>query len=225
MIGQNVPFITGQFASAGVGGGVGAINPFQTIERRDVGLTLRVRPQVGENGKVRMTVFQENSSVVADTSSNSAGPTTNKSSIESTVEVEDGQIMVLGGLLKDQYSDVARQGARPRRRTRIRRPVPQREPHAPQDQPDGVPAPRRAPRSAAAEQVTLDRYESIRALQKDAQPPASRVLPINEAPVLPPLRAPGEEPAQPSPVQPQGTSPAPPGLPTPSPAPASAPAR
>ena len=218
--GQNVPFVTGQFTNTGGGGG-GTINPFQTIERRDVGLTLRVRPQVGENGKVRMTVFQENSSVVPDSSSNSAGPTTNKSSIESTVEVEDGQIMVLGGLLKDQYSDTRdkvpglgdvpilgalfRSEGRTRRKTNLMvflRPVVIRDP-------------------LAAEQVTLDRYESIRALQKDAQPVPSLVLPINEAPVLPPLRAPNALPAEPAP--PPGASPAAPGLPSPPPAPASAP--
>ncbi len=103
VIGQNVPFITGTFTNTGTAGG--STNPFQTIERKDVGLTLRVKPQIGEGGTVRMTIFQENSSVVS--AGSSAGPTTDKSSIETTVVVDDGQIMVLGGLLKDEFSGSA----------------------------------------------------------------------------------------------------------------------
>jgi general secretion pathway protein D len=96
VIGQNVPFLTGQYAQTG---NAATVTPFQTIERRDVGLTLRVKPQVSEGGTVKLTVYQESSSV-ADTSS-TTGPTTNKRSIESTVLVEDGQTVALGGLLQD----------------------------------------------------------------------------------------------------------------------------
>ena len=81
-------------------------NPFQTIERKDVGITLRIRPQIGENGTIRMAIFQESSSVIAQaTGTANAGPTTNKRSIESNVVVEDGQILVLGGLIEDRYVD------------------------------------------------------------------------------------------------------------------------
>ena len=96
VIGQNVPFLTGQYAQTG---SAASVTPFQTIERRDVGLTLRVKPQISEGGTIKLTVFQESSSV-ADTVSTS-GPTTNKRSIESTVLVEDGQTIALGGLLQD----------------------------------------------------------------------------------------------------------------------------
>lgn len=102
VIGQNVPFITGSFSNTS--GTTGGVNPFQTIERKDVGLTLRIRSQIGENGTVRMQVFQENSAVVPSATS-SAGPTTDKSSIETSVVVDDGQTIVLGGLLKDEYTD------------------------------------------------------------------------------------------------------------------------
>ena len=102
VIGQNVPFVTGQFTNTG-GGNNGSVNPFQTIERKDVGLTLRVRPQIGEDGTVKMTLFQEVSNVVAATASAPSGPTTNKRSIESTVVVDDGAIIALGGLLTDEY--------------------------------------------------------------------------------------------------------------------------
>ncbi|MFZ2650063.1 MAG: type II secretion system secretin GspD [Burkholderiaceae bacterium] len=199
VIGQNVPFLTGSFTNTGGTGG--ATNPFQTIERKDVGLTLRVKPQIGEGGTVRMTIFQENSSVVpGDASSAGAGPTTDKSSIETTVVVDDGQIMVLGGLLKDEFSgnagkvpllgDLPFIGAlfRSDNRTRAKsnlmvflRPVVIRT-------------------QQAANDLTLDRYDSIRALQKDSQPTPSRVMPINDAPVIPSLR--GEPDAAPTPAGP-----------------------
>ena len=102
VIGQNVPFVTGSFASTGATGGT--VNPFQTVERKDVGLTLRVRPQINENGAVKMVIYQEVSSVDSATKSDPNGPTTNKRSIESNVLVEDGAIVVLGGLMQDDYS-------------------------------------------------------------------------------------------------------------------------
>ena len=63
VIGQNVPFVTGSFTNTGTG--TGSVNPFQTIERQDVGLTLRIKSQIGEGGTICMTIFQENSSVTA----------------------------------------------------------------------------------------------------------------------------------------------------------------
>jgi len=98
IIGQNVPFITGSFTATG--GAAGAVNPFQTIERRDVGTTLRVRPQVAEGGTVRLQIFQEVSSV--QDASLAAGLITNKRAIESNVLVDDGQIVVLGGLIEER---------------------------------------------------------------------------------------------------------------------------
>jgi general secretion pathway protein D len=73
-----VPFITGQYTNTGSGSST--VSPFQTIERKDVGITLRIRPQIGENGTVRMTLFQESSSLALGTApgTSSAGPTTNK---------------------------------------------------------------------------------------------------------------------------------------------------
>lgn len=104
VVGQNVPFVTGQYTN-GATSSSGSVNPFTTVERKDVGLTLRVRPQVGEGGTVRMTVFQEKSDVV-DTSA-TQGPTTAKSSIETTVVIDDGDTLVLGGLLADDVEDGA----------------------------------------------------------------------------------------------------------------------
>ncbi len=100
VVGQNVPFITGQYTTAAANP---TVSPFQTIERKDVGITLRVRPQITEGGSVRLVVYQEVSRV--DSTTNPAGIITDKRSIESSVAVEDGQIVVLGGLIQDQLTD------------------------------------------------------------------------------------------------------------------------
>jgi general secretion pathway protein D len=100
VIGQNVPFITGQYALSGA---ATTPTPFQTVERRDVGLTLRVRPQISEGGTVRLQIYQEVSSVQDTT--NPAGVITNKRAVESMVLVDDGQIVVIGGLIQDTVRD------------------------------------------------------------------------------------------------------------------------
>ena len=96
-IGQNVPFITGSYSSTGAGAGV---NPFQTIERKDVGTTLRVKPTVTDGGTIKLQIFQEVSSVTDTTLA--AGLITNRRAIESQVLVDDEQIIVLGGLIEDR---------------------------------------------------------------------------------------------------------------------------
>jgi general secretion pathway protein D len=100
VIGQNVPFITGQYALSGA---ATTPTPFQTVERRDVGLTLRVRPQISEGGTVRLQIYQEVSSIQDTT--NPAGVITNKRAVGSTVLVDDGQIVVIGGLIQDTVAD------------------------------------------------------------------------------------------------------------------------
>jgi general secretion pathway protein D len=104
VVGQNVPFLTGSYAQAtsSTTTGGASVTPFQTIERHDVGITLRVKPQVAEGGTVKLKIYQEVSSV-ADTT-NAAGIITNKRSLESTVLVTDGEIIVLGGLIQDQVN-------------------------------------------------------------------------------------------------------------------------
>ena len=187
VVGQNVPFVTGSFSNTGASGST--VNPFQTVERKDVGLTLKIKPQIGEGGVIRMTVFQENSSVVANSASNANGPTTNKNSIETTIVAEDGQIMVLGGQMKEQYDggqdkvpflgDMPGVGGLFRTETRSRnksvllvflRPVVLRD-------------------AQSARSIAIDRYEAIRAEQQSAQPDNSRVISINQGPVLPSLPA------------------------------------
>ena len=98
VVGQNVPFVTGSFTQSSNA----STNPFQTIERKDVGLTLKVTPQVTEGNTVKLKAFIEVSSVVPTTSAvRSADLLTNKRSVENTVLVDDGQIVVIGGLIQD----------------------------------------------------------------------------------------------------------------------------
>ena len=217
VVGSNVPFITGQFTNTG---GTSTVSPFQTIERKDVGVTLRIRPQIGENGTVRMTLFQESSSLASGTApgTSTAGPTTNKRSIESTVVVDDGQIIVLGGLIEDTITvdksqvpilgDIPFIGAlfRSESRTKKRtnqmvflRPVVMRD-------------------AAASNSLSIDRYELLRGEQKAVSFPTNPLLPINGVPVLPPIKT-LEDTTQP--ISPPSTRPAPTGpassAPSPSP--------
>ena len=99
-IGQNVPFVTGQFTSAATGN-----NPFQTVERKDVGTSLTIKPLITQGGTVKLKIFQEVSRVLDSELSTTFGTvSTTKRSIESTVLVEDEQFVVLGGLIQDQDS-------------------------------------------------------------------------------------------------------------------------
>lgn len=102
VIGQNLPFITGSYSATS---GSNAVTPFQTYERRDVGLTLKVKPKITEGGVVHLQIYQEASSVQTGTASNASGPVTNKRSLESSVLVDDGRLIVLGGLIEDKLGN------------------------------------------------------------------------------------------------------------------------
>ena len=101
-VGQNVPIISGQFTTPASGS---SSNPFQTIDRRDVGITLKVRPQISEGGTIKMAIYSENSNVDPTSLAATSGVTTNIRVIENNVIADDGQIIVLGGLIKDDTSD------------------------------------------------------------------------------------------------------------------------
>jgi general secretion pathway protein D len=103
IVGQNVPMVTGNFTT-NVGTGGSANNPFQTIQREDVGIKLKVLPQINEGNAVTLKVTQEVSSVVKGTEG--ANLTTNKRQIETSVLVDDGKVLVLGGLIKDDLTEV-----------------------------------------------------------------------------------------------------------------------
>jgi general secretion pathway protein D len=102
VVGQNVPIVTGSYSQTGSSS---TVTPFQTFDREDVGITLHVRPQITQGGVIKLQIYQESSSVVASTASSTSGPTINKRSIQSLVLADDGQIIVLGGLMQDEYDN------------------------------------------------------------------------------------------------------------------------
>ncbi|MBV5322209.1 MAG: hypothetical protein JZU60_00070, partial [Ilumatobacteraceae bacterium] len=163
----------------------GSVNPFQTIERKDVGLTLRVKPQISENGTVKLQIYQEVSRLDPASINSATGLITNKRSIESSVLVEDGGIVVLGGLLQDDFGNsqervpglgdvplfgnLFRADSRSRKKTNLMvflRPVVVRD-------------------GASTENLSLSRYEQMRSVQLEATPNSSPGLPAIGSPVLP----------------------------------------
>lgn len=100
-IGQEVPFLTGSFTSTGTAGG--AVNPFQTIQREQVGVKLTITPQINEGNAILLKISQEVSSISESTAA--ADLITNQSTIDTTVIIEDGGILVLGGLIKDELRE------------------------------------------------------------------------------------------------------------------------
>jgi general secretion pathway protein D len=195
IVGQNVPFITGQFTTAASA----TVNPFQTIERRDVGLTLRVRPQISEGGAIKLVIYQEVSSVAAPSA---AGPITNMRAIETNVLVDDGSIVVLGGLVQDSVTssvekvpilgDIPLLGhlfrfeSRKQQKTNLMvflRPFVVRD-------------------EAAARTLVIDRYDQMRKLEESTKQEPHPILPEYETPVMPPLGTdakPADPPAKPAP--------------------------
>ncbi|MFK3991395.1 type II secretion system secretin GspD [Psychrobacter sp. NPDC064578] len=97
LVGQNVPFVTGSFTTSGND----SSNPFQTIDRQDIGINLNVIPHIGDNGTVRLEVSQEVSSVVPGSTGNATGLVTNKSLINTTILADDQQTIALGGLMRE----------------------------------------------------------------------------------------------------------------------------
>src|SRR5450830_1118111 len=180
-VGQTIPFVTGSYVT---GGGGTSNNPFQTVQREEVGLKLNVRPQISEGGTVKLDIYQEVSSVDARASVD-AGTVTNKRAIDTSILLDDGQIMVLGGLLQDGYSqsndgvpwlsDIPGLGALFRNEKRsvnktnlmvFLRPYIIRD-------------------TVAGRSITLNRYEFMRRAQGGLQPERSWALPDVQAPQLP----------------------------------------
>jgi general secretion pathway protein D len=100
IVGQNIPFVTGQYATTG---NSSTVTPFQTFERHDVGVMLRVKPQITEGGTIRLNLYQEVSRVESITTT--TGIVLSKRALESTVIVDDKSIVVLGGLIQDSQTN------------------------------------------------------------------------------------------------------------------------
>lgn len=101
MVGQTLPVVTGRYTTTGDG----ASNPFQTVSREDIGLMLRIRPQISEGNTVKLKLYQEVSSIDETLTARYNGLVTRKRALETDVLVDDGQIIVLGGLLEDRSED------------------------------------------------------------------------------------------------------------------------
>ncbi len=102
-VGQEVPFVTGSFTNTGGQGG-GTVNPFQTVQRQQVGIELIITPQINEGNSLLLDIRQEISSI-AQSAQGAVDLITNQRIIETTVIVDDGQILVLGGLIEDQLRE------------------------------------------------------------------------------------------------------------------------
>ncbi|THF60460.1 type II secretion system secretin GspD [Pseudothauera rhizosphaerae] len=193
MVGKTIPFVSGQYITSGSSG---SDNPFQTVEREDVGLKLQIRPQISEGGTVKLDIYQEVSSI-DEQNSGIAGIVTNKRALDTSVLLDDGQIMVLGGLLEDSVNNgsdaVPVLGSIPllghlfryERRQRVKtnlmiflRPYVIRD-------------------ANAGRGLTQDRYDFMRTAQSRVQPGRHPLLPDIAAPILPPADLPvaGRRPA------------------------------
>lgn len=180
-VGQTIPFVTGSYVT---GGGGTSNNPFQTVQREEVGLKLNVRPQISEGGTVKLDIYQEVSSVDPRASVD-AGTVTNKRAIDTSILLDDGQIMVLGGLLQDGYSQsndavpwlssipgigaLFRNEKRSITKTNL---MVFLRPYIIRD-------------SGAGRSITLNRYDFMRRAQGELQPERSWAMPDMQAPQLP----------------------------------------
>lgn len=183
-VGQTIPFVSGSYVT---GGGGTSNNPFQTVTREEVGLKLNVRPQISEGGTVKLDIYQEVSSIDerASNSATAAGIVTNKRAIDTSILLDDGQIMVLGGLLQDGYSQsndavpwlstipgigaLFRNERRAITKTNL---MVFLRPYIIRD-------------SGAGRAITLNRYDFMRRAQGGMQPERSWAMPDMQAPQLP----------------------------------------
>jgi general secretion pathway protein D len=186
VVGKNISFQTGN-----VGLNNNSASPFTTYERKDVGLTLKVKPQISETGTVKLNVYQEVSDVIKVNGADSVSDRAfSKRAVETNVLVEDGGVVVLGGLLSESFSgdksqipllgDIPLIGALFRNENRTRnktnlmiflRPVVLRD-------------------ADATESLSNNRYQQMMGLQQNAQPGFNPILGSGNAPVLPPAPAP-----------------------------------
>ncbi|MFK4441964.1 general secretion pathway protein D [Caballeronia udeis] len=184
VVGQNVPVVTGSYATPTANTGT-SVSAFNTFDRRDVGVTLHVKPQITTGGILKLQLYQEDSSVDTTTTNNPGGVTINTRSIQSTILADDGEIVVLGGLMQDQYStsnskvpllgdipwigQLFRSEAKTRTKTNLMvflRPVIVRD-------------------QATASQISNDRYDYLRQQQYNSISD-NRVEKDKDVPVLPP---------------------------------------
>lgn len=181
IVGQNIPIVTGSYTTSGNS----STNPFTTVERKDVGIKLRVRPQVSDGGTITMSVVQEVSSVDNSVNTGGAGLATKIREIETKVLVDNNQIIVLGGLIEEKVStdqskvpllgDIPYLGSLFRYETRDRQKVNLMV----------FLRPRILRDSEATAALSNERYQYLRAEQSAFRVPKSSVLPDLPNVVLP----------------------------------------
>ncbi|MEJ2589946.1 MAG: type II secretion system secretin GspD [Candidatus Thiodiazotropha sp.] len=183
VVGQNVPFVTGSYTSTG--GTSSSVNPFQTVQRQDVGLTLRVKPQINEGNAVQLEIEQEVSSIDNTAVTGASDIVTKKRQIKTVVMVDDGSTVVLGGLIDENLQqaeekvpllgDVPLLGAlfRANTTTKVKRnlmiflrPVIMRD-------------------AATNTEIASSKYNYFRAQQLDMKQKGIRMMSSDETPVLP----------------------------------------
>jgi len=184
IVGQNVPFVTGQYTTAASGGAAG-ISPFQTVERKDIGLSLNVKPQVSEGGTVKMAIYQETSAI--QDQNNPSGIITTKRALQTNVLVDNGEIIVLGGLIENK-------GNRTVEKVPLLGDIPVVgnlfKYQSPSTEKTNLMVFLRPTIVRTAEEntnVATDRYEYIRGQQIQNRPEQSWILPNSGSPTLPPL--------------------------------------
>ncbi|HET9864421.1 MAG TPA: type II secretion system secretin GspD [Steroidobacteraceae bacterium] len=205
-VAQEVPFITGQFTNTGNTNN-GEVNPFTTVQRQEVGTILKITPQVNEGGALVQLKIDIESSALSGTTGDANSAITNKRTISTNVLIEDGGIVVLGGLIQDGDTrgeqrvpylgriPVIGELFKTRKRTREKRNL--MVFIRPKILRDGL--------AAAIE--TDAKYNYIRDEQLRGRRPKSEVLPLipfTASPVLPPLPPPATRPTPPGPVGPDG---------------------
>ncbi|CAB3787498.1 type II secretion system protein GspD [Paraburkholderia caffeinilytica] len=103
LVGTNIPIETGTYSTNTTSSS--SASAFNTYDRQDVGIMLDVKPQINQGGTIRLQLYQEDSSVISGTSNNAGGSSINKRALQSTILADDGQIVVLGGLISDSYTN------------------------------------------------------------------------------------------------------------------------
>ena len=211
IVAENVPFVTGSYANTG--SAVPGVNPFQTIERQDVGLILKVKPQISEGGTIRMSIYEEASAIKQGATTPDGGIVTTKRSVETDVLIDDGSIIVLGGLVQDQVGTIVekvpvlgdipvlgylfRYETRTKKKTNLMLFL---RPYVIRSADD-------------SRSLTIERYDLMRKLQKGTAQDPHFALPKYENPMLPEIRL-GQEPTSGAPI---GPTPGAPVGPTPTP--------
>jgi len=189
IVGQEVPFLTGQFTTPVTGGdGNQDVNPFQTIERRDVGLSLKITPQINAGETITMEVEQEISNVSETTVQGATDLITDERRINATVQVDSGQIVVIGGLIRDDVLDTVQWVPVLGRIPIIGELFKRKEKSVVKTNLMVFLRPKIIENAAMLAQSTRKKYDYMRELAEDSQPGTKNLIRRREPPQLPEIQ-------------------------------------